>query len=165
MEIFRWEQRWDLPCTSQGRSVALASSPTSIAALQQLLGSAADLMPGLKQSAQSTARGYCISDVPDPAPPRSGRVQKQTKEMPALPRYCDGESKILLRMKRVEKVRVHRSFQMFQMVMSCPLPLMRQWSEKRVKEKKGNDITDLKGGINKDKRLKAIIKACCSALC
>lgn len=93
--------------------------------LQQVQGSKADLKPGLKQSAQSAAGWYSIADVPDPAPPRTGKVQRQTKRMPALPRYCGGQSKILVRVKRLEKVRVNRSFQIFQMVMSCPLLLMR----------------------------------------
>lgn len=133
--------------------------------LQQVQGSKTDLKPGLKQSAQSAAGWYFIADVPDPEPPRRGKVQRQMKGMPALPGYCGGQSKILVRVKRLEKVRVNRSFQIFQMVMSCPLLLLRQWRGKRIEEKKGNDITDLKGGMNKDKGLKAIIKACHSVLC
>lgn len=59
-------------------------------------------------------------------PARTGKVQKEMKRMPALPRYCGGHCEILGRVKRLENVRVNRSFQIFQMVMSWPLLLLRQ---------------------------------------
>lgn len=89
MGSFYWEQYWDLPCASQGRSVTLASSPTSIAAAPaaSVVHGRFDAWLEIK-STQSIARGF-IPDVPDPAHPRTGKVQKQIKRMPALPRYCD----------------------------------------------------------------------------
>lgn len=47
-----------------------------------------------------------------------------------------------------------KNFQIFSMAMSCPLSLMGQYSEERVREEKKNETSYVKVGMDEVKRLK-----------
>lgn len=83
---------------------------------------------------------------------------KKWKRLPALPRYCGEQPKILV--TAAWKVEGNKNFQIFSTATSCPLPLMGQQNEERVREEK--KMNNVKVGMDEVKRPKEIHKACCN---